>query len=235
MNDVTFASSAASPVPGESGFLVIPAGGFRANDGRPREVEKWFLTVAGTRAVIQKLRADRRPMLVDYEHQTLSSTQTGLPAPAAGWIGNLEWREGLGLFATNVDWTKRARAYLAAREYRYVSPVFTYSPSTGEIHELRHVALTNTPALTQLPEVLKQVAARSLTYVSPAEASRLTPEGFAVCKAMHIDPLDYMQTKAAEYAQRGAPSARLSDLEYSVCESFGITPSDYLAEKGLPL
>ncbi|WP_438805125.1 phage protease [Sodalis sp. (in: enterobacteria)] len=50
----------------------------------------------------------------------------GQPAPAAGWYSQLEWVEGLGLFAVDVEWTERARTLIAAGEYRFVSPLFQY-------------------------------------------------------------------------------------------------------------
>jgi phage I-like protein len=41
---------------------------------------------------------------------------------------------------------------IAGGEYAYLSPVFLYSPDDGEVLLLRHVALTNAPAL-DLPQV----------------------------------------------------------------------------------
>ena len=64
----------------------------------------------------------------------------------------MEWRDD-GLHAQDVEWTARAQAAIAAREYRYLSPVFTYHPGTGEIVDLLHAALTNTPALDDLSAV----------------------------------------------------------------------------------
>ncbi len=61
---------------------------------------------------------------IDYEHQTLGgnySSPTG-QAPAAGWIKRILAEPGIGLMA-EIVWTDRAKEMLAAKEYRYLSPV----------------------------------------------------------------------------------------------------------------
>ena len=47
-------------------------------------------------------------------------------------------------------WTDKGKAHVAAREYRYVSPVYYYERGTGEILAIESVALTNVPNLTGL-------------------------------------------------------------------------------------
>jgi phage I-like protein len=88
--------------------------------------------------------ATRLLVVVDYEHQTLS----GHKAPAAGWIKELTARDD-GLWA-RVAWTDAARGHLAAREYRYFSPVLRLEPETRRPLALLHAALTNTPAINGL-------------------------------------------------------------------------------------
>ena len=85
-------------------------------------------------------------VVIDYEHQTLS----GAKAPAAGWIKGLGV-EADGLYAA-VEWTEEAQRLIAAKEYRYWSPVFDFTakdPRTGNrIGAVLHsLALTNTPLL----------------------------------------------------------------------------------------
>ena len=70
---------------------------------------------------------------------------------------SLEWREGQGVFAL-VDWTKRAQDHIAAEEYLYISPVFTYDKQ-GRPQDILHAALTNDPALDNMDAV--RVAAAS--------------------------------------------------------------------------
>lgn len=82
------------------------------------------------------------PLVIDYEHQTLSG---GL-APAAGWIKSLMYRGEEGLWA-EVEWTPRAKQYLAGCEYRFLSPVFIRRTSDGRVVRLVNAALTNQPAI----------------------------------------------------------------------------------------
>ena len=145
----------------EQGWMhLLPAGEFRAKDGRPFDAPYWYTDADIAMRVIARFDAVKTKMVVDYEHQTLRSEQNGKPAPAAGWITALKWVDGLGLFG-KVEWTATARAYIEADEYLYQSPVFSYL-SNGEVFELYHVALTNFPALDDLDEVVAALSHRSI-------------------------------------------------------------------------
>lgn len=149
---------------------LLPAGAFRARDGRPKEVAAWRIDGQIAARLIAQVAARATDVVVDYEHQTLNSAENGLPAPAAGWFHALEWREGAGLFATDVRWTERARAMIDAGEYRYLSPVFSYDPQTGEVLDLHHVGLTNYPALDGMAS-LPALAAARFDLAAPGAAS----------------------------------------------------------------
>lgn len=149
---------------------LFPSGAFKARDGRPKEVEAWRIDGAVAARLIAQVAARATDVVVDYEHQTLNSAENGLPAPAAGWFHALEWREGAGLFATDVRWTERARAMIDAGEYRYLSPVFSYDPKTGEVLDLHHVGLTNYPALDGMAS-LPALAAARFDLAAPGTAS----------------------------------------------------------------
>jgi phage I-like protein len=147
------------PVSDSSWIQVLPAGTFRARDGRPEKLDGWHIDATIAANVIAKFAARRADVAIDYEHQTLNAETNGLPAPAAGYIVELKWREGEGLFA-RVEWTERAKANIAAREYRYFSPVFAFNKTTGDVEQLLLGALTNDPALDDLQEVTLRAAAR---------------------------------------------------------------------------
>lgn len=150
-------------LPGAGAELhLLPAGPFRAVDGRPADAPHWELPPARAAALSTRLAARKTARVIDYEHQTLHAERNGQPAPAAGWFNRVEWRAD-GLHALDVSWTDRAQALIAAGEYRYLSPVFTYHPGTGEIVDLLHAALTNTPALDDL----SAIAARFLLPENP--------------------------------------------------------------------
>ncbi|WP_338510066.1 phage protease [Pseudomonas poae] len=80
---------------------------------------------------------------IDWEHATQHRASKGESAPAAGWIKQLELRNGAlwGL----VDWTPRASEQVINREYRFLSPVFDFDPDTTRIARLVSAGLTNKP------------------------------------------------------------------------------------------
>ena len=145
--------------PGLAVIQVLPAGEFRAYDGRPGDVAAWRMDATTARRLQEWMAARGRDLVIDYDHHTLTTGTTGQKAIAAGWIKGLEWRAGQGLFAT-VEWTPAARAHIAAKEYRYISPVFTYDEQ-GYPLALLHVALTNDPALDGMDEVRLAAASRA--------------------------------------------------------------------------
>jgi phage I-like protein len=134
-------------------FRLLPAGHFRASDGRPKEVASWFLDGAIAAKLIRAATAQNVDFVIDYEHQTLQAAQNGKPAPAAGWFHKLEWRDGDGLYVTDARWTDAAEKMLTAQEYRYISPVFQYDSKTGDVEKLVNAALTNNPALDGLTDL----------------------------------------------------------------------------------
>ena len=127
--------------------LLLPAGELPARDGR-----RWRLDDPAAVVDASRSRAGSTDLVFDYGHQTEYARENGREAPAAGWIRALDARED-GIWG-RVEWTERARAAIAAREYRYYSPTFTHT-KTGRITALLRAALTNTPAL-DLPALAKE-------------------------------------------------------------------------------
>jgi phage I-like protein len=130
-------------------FRILPAGVFRAKDGRPENLPGWKIDAAIAQRVIAA-SASTDELVIDYEHQTINSEKNGQPAPAAGWFKRMVWRDGAGLFAVDVQWTDKARAMIAAGEYRHISPLFHYNAVTGEMQKIIGLGLTNNPALPGL-------------------------------------------------------------------------------------
>ncbi|EFN3221579.1 phage protease [Escherichia coli] len=162
-----------------SEIQLLPAGEFSAVDGRPHtdEVEsgKWVLTAELAAQLVAQVAARATPFVIDYEHQTLRAVNNGKPAPAAGWFSQVEWREGSGLYATGVEWTENAAAMIAAGEYKFISPVFGYN-RRGEVIELLHAALTNTPALDGMDAVMLAAASRLASLSTETETTTVDEE-----------------------------------------------------------
>ncbi|WP_244665184.1 phage protease [Candidatus Symbiopectobacterium sp. 'North America'] len=152
---------------------MFPAGEFRARDGRPAECDAWIMTAEVAQALIAAANAQQTPYVIDFEHQTLRAAKNSLPAPAAGWFKTLEWREGDGLFAVDVTWTDSAAKMIAEGAYRFISPVFSYDKS-GRVLQLLHAALTNTPAVDGMDEIM--LAAASLLAVTSSTQEDIMDE-----------------------------------------------------------
>lgn len=97
--------------------------------------------VADMQAVADATRA-RLPLVFDWEH---ASETPRAPAPAAGWIVDVNVRDG-ELWG-RVDWTPVAAGQIARREYRYLSPVIAYNPATREIAHVDGAGLVHRPNL----------------------------------------------------------------------------------------
>lgn len=133
-------------------FRILPSGRFSAADGRPEGGQGWFIDAKIAYSLIAQARERSNDYVIDYEHQTMITAQNGKPAPAAGWFKNLEWRDD-GLYVVDARWTDAAKQAILAREYRYISPVFTFDLVTGHVQKLVNVAITNHPALDGLTDL----------------------------------------------------------------------------------
>lgn len=118
---------------------LLPAGpAINGQDGR-----SWTLPDPST--IVTAFASRSHPLVVDWEHASEHRAPNGLDAPAAGWIDKLEVRDGA--VWGRVTWTEKARAQIAAREYRFLSPVFVYEKTGARIVALTSAGLTNQPNL----------------------------------------------------------------------------------------
>jgi phage I-like protein len=115
---------------------VIPFGYHKTPKG-PFE-----LNHEGAAAIIETFEAQKNDMVIDYEHQTFADPP--VEAPAAGWIKQLINKGEDGVWAA-LEWTEKAKQYIANKEYKYVSPVFLKRISDDRVVRLINVALTNQP------------------------------------------------------------------------------------------
>ncbi len=85
-------------------------------------------------------------IVVDYDHQSMFGARPGVggQARASGWMSRV-YGTDQGVFA-DVEWTEAAAHSIGAREYRYISPVFTHDKA-GRPLCIINAALTNTPSL----------------------------------------------------------------------------------------
>jgi len=95
--------------------------------------------------VVDEFKARNTPLPFDWEHATEHKAPLGEPAPAAGWIEELEARDGA--VWGRVAWTPKGAEMVANKEYRFHSPVFVYEKTSLRIIALASAGLTNTPNL----------------------------------------------------------------------------------------
>src|SRR5580698_7771598 len=131
---------------------LIAAGTFSTNDGRGPFRNN------DPEAVIRVSRYQFKGGLpVDFDHAIDRAAPGGLPAPAAGWIR--DFRIVAGAIQGRIEWTPAGRSALEGKSYRFISPVFSFLPPegaaadamTGLVTSIQRAALTNNPALSQLP------------------------------------------------------------------------------------
>lgn len=124
---------------------------------------------------------------IDYEHQTLLDVQ----APAAGWIKDLTLKQD-GVYAL-VEWTDKAAQYLAAKEYRYLSPVVSVRESDRKALLLHSAALTNTPAIDGMTAIVNSAKAGSPSKLqvdgAEGDTGKLPPESGELGAA---DPAEFI-------------------------------------------
>jgi phage I-like protein len=141
-------------------FRLLPYGRFKAADGSGRPAGLpggWYLDKSMALAIAAAFNARADARVIDYEHQTLLAEKNGKPAPAAGWIGGLEARDD-GLYAVEVEWTAAAAEMIAAKQYRYISPVFPYDKRNGNVMAVEYAALTNYAGLDGLTDLAVMTA-----------------------------------------------------------------------------
>lgn len=120
---------------------ILPAGPYiEACDGR-----EFLLT--NPQALVNRMNATGRDIVIDYEHSTLRKAKKGEKAPAAGWVKSFYLNDDGEVWA-NVEWNADAKLLIQRKEYKYISPGINHTESEREIFYINSVSLTNDPALT---------------------------------------------------------------------------------------
>lgn len=104
-------------------------------------------------------KLDTGELPIDYEHG-IEGAEPGQAIPAAGWIKAIDDApDENGILWGTVEWTRKAAAHIAAKEYKYISPVIdptVRDNKTGDAQgwTLTSAALTNTPVLKGMPALV---------------------------------------------------------------------------------
>ena len=116
---------------------LLPASGSTGVDGRGP------YHYADAQAIIS---ASMKPgkLVVDENHSTDLAAKEGHPAPARGWITQMQARAD-GIWG-RVEWTDSGKTLMADAAYRGISPVFL-STKEGVVTRILRASLTNEPNL----------------------------------------------------------------------------------------
>lgn len=172
----------------ESGrwIMLMPARGlFQGIDGR-----RFYSP--GAAALIAAHRA-LPDVVVDVNH---GSIRWSADASAAGWIGQLEDRDG-ALWG-HVAWTQRGRRIIEDRAYRYYSP--TYVSANGVVARIHSVGLVNTPNL-----IVDAVNRQEVSQVDEAKRA-------AVAAALNLEPSSTNEQIAEAIGIAAAAPAATTDM-----------------------
>lgn len=161
-NSIAILSASLNAV-GDGWYQLLPAGEFKARDGRPYDIEKgcWYLDEDIAQAFIQRTieESKGKPILIDYDHQTLYKNENGQKAPAAGRIvdpsADIEWRSD-GIYI-RPRWTPVAESEIANEQFNDLSAVFPYDQDGRPLY-LRMAAITNDPALLEIKSLVALAA-----------------------------------------------------------------------------
>lgn len=139
-----FGGGAPDPKAPPTEFRIFPAGKFSTRKG------EFLFDDQAAASVMAGYQQHGVDLMIDYDHAALAAP--AVRAIAAGWF-NLEMRNG-ELWAVNVRWTPDGAEHLSKGEYRYFSPLFNAEEKTGRITDVIDNALTNTPAIDNLPALV---------------------------------------------------------------------------------
>lgn len=168
---------------------ITPAGEFLGRDGRPGNGLTWKLPDDKGRLLAARLTANHAKVdfNFDYEHQAMLADENGQPAPASGWAKKFEWRDGVGLFALNVQWTGKAKKMIDDDEYKYISPSILYDTETGQVLSVMNASLTNIPNLDMTPVAEQRLARLNARFsTTNPEHSSMNPVLIALLKALGL-------------------------------------------------
>lgn len=122
---------------------LVPAGTVETVDDRGPFYVKNLQSII--KASFANAKATHWALPVDYEHSIDIAAPKGQPAPAAGWISEMQARDD-GIWGL-VEWTPKAFNQIKDREYRFLSPVLG-SNLQNDVQLIVRESLTNNPAIT---------------------------------------------------------------------------------------
>jgi hypothetical protein len=119
--------------------------------------QKYSVTAADVKDIVKNFRKRQADVVVDYEHSTLAAD--GTPMPSAGWLKAVDdGADKDGVLWGWAEYTESGARAVAAKDYKYVSPVIEWGKrdkATGEAQgaTVTSIALVKQPLFESLPEL----------------------------------------------------------------------------------
>lgn len=218
---VVLRSAALPPEQVPTTILVAPWGQVESTSG------SFVVDSEAGRLVVEAFDEQGNDLPIDYEHQSLGgrfASPTG-QAPAAGWIKRLAVVEGEGIYA-DVEWTPQALEQLAAKQYRYLSPVAVVRRQDRRLIGLHSAALTNKPAIAGMEPIVNRTDA-----AAGAEGAAQTWEALAAARREVQELKETLARRQAEDRVLAAMSAgKLTEAQRAWAIDFAVRlPAEFEA------
>lgn len=175
----------------------------------------------------------RLPLLVDYEHD-FERRRPGDETPAAGWIEELEVRDGA--IWGRVEWTAKASNAIAEKEYRFHSPIYLCRQKTAplEVVALCGAGLTHAPNLdfTALNSEQDDIMEKDLLKALGLPETATAAEAIMAANALRTPSLDKFVPRAeldAALTRATNAETRLRDRDQADADSAALA----LVEKAI--
>lgn len=196
---------------------LLPAGEIKTSDGRGP------YHVADAAKLIERSIAGGKKLVIDVNHSTDHLASRGEPAPASGWIVELQSRAD-GIWG-KVEWTEAGAAKVASREYRFISPALLRDEKFNVL-AIRRASLVNNPNLVGLTDLNSE---GSMDLAKLRKRFKLADDASVdtILAAMDISHTD-LQSQLGEVAKTlglkdGAP---VVDLQSAITKLGSKTPVD---------
>lgn len=172
---------------------LLPAGEIKARDGRG----PFYLRDAAP-IVASSITQAGGKLVLDENHSTDLAAPKGDPAPARGWIVELQSRAD-GVWG-RVNWTQAALSRSIWKEYRGVSPVIVHRKD-GTIDAILRASLVNAPNLIGLTSLHFSLPTGAMDRQQADELARpgeqMDEVDHAIAFYMGIDPKRYAELLAS--------------------------------------
>lgn len=204
---------------------LLPAGRMIGRDGRSWDNNQ-------PEQILQSFTELARDIPIDIEHSTELKGPSGDPAPAIGWIKELDARDGS--IWGRAEWNTAGTQMVGERAYRYISPVILYQPASGTIVGITSVALTNQPNL-KLPALNQQQESEQLTKEDSMIKALLEALGLpeTATEAEALAKITTLQSELATATNRAAnPSLErfVPRADYDAAMAKAVNAEQQLAE-----